>query len=240
METLTKAEIKFQEHYEMILGKPLKSASLVETIKARAAVHAALADGFAGIAILKTHYVLGMFNGFPTINPEASAGAVYLVRDPRDVAVSLANHLGKPIDETIGAMAIPNLKIDNQTDNVTEIWGSWSQNVESWTRGSDDSLLTVRYEDMASDPVGSFTRIADHLRKSAPPEQIAEATKRCSFAELRLQEEQHGFHDRPLGCDRFFVAGKAGRWREVLTAKQAAAIVDAHGPTMARFGYLDS
>jgi hypothetical protein len=41
----------------------------------------------------------------PLVTPAVTAGAIYIVRDPRDVAVSYSRHLGRPLDETIELMA---------------------------------------------------------------------------------------------------------------------------------------
>src|SRR5205807_855885 len=40
----------------------------------------------------------------PLISTSATLGAIYIVRDPRAIAVSLAHHLGCPIDEAIGLL----------------------------------------------------------------------------------------------------------------------------------------
>ena len=45
--------------------------------------------------------------GEPLFPTAATLGAVYVVRDPRAVAVSLANHLAEPIDKAIARMEDP-------------------------------------------------------------------------------------------------------------------------------------
>jgi hypothetical protein len=240
METVTPAELKFNGAYEAVLGKPLAEASLKETIQVRARAQAAIARAAPGLIILKSHYVLGVIDGAPTINADVSAGAVYLVRDPRDVALSLANHMSCPVDEAIQMLNTNDvLTVTESKTNVDEIWGSWSQNVESWTSGADDSLLTVRYEDMLSNPVEVFGKVVAHLRKTATPEQIVEAARLSAFDEMRRQEDEFGYNDKPVMTEHFFLEGKAGRWRDKLTPAQVEAIVAANGRTMTHFGYLN-
>ena len=41
------------------------------------------------------------------MTPELTAGAIYIVRDPRDIAVSFSHHVGRSIDDTIAFMADP-------------------------------------------------------------------------------------------------------------------------------------
>ena len=50
---------------------------------------------------LKTHSALLNLYGHDFTNPQSSRGVVYLVRDPRDVAISWSKHMNKSIDETI-------------------------------------------------------------------------------------------------------------------------------------------
>jgi aryl sulfotransferase len=42
----------------------------------------------------------------------------------------------------------------------------------------------------------------------------------------------------PASAERFFVSGRAGGWRDVLTAEQAGQIERDHRAVMMRFGYL--
>src|SRR3546814_12973133 len=47
---------------------------------------------------MKTHSLLGKDHGYPTISVKATLGVIYIVRDPRDVVVSAADHYGLTID----------------------------------------------------------------------------------------------------------------------------------------------
>jgi hypothetical protein len=238
IERVTQAEAKFVSTFERLLGKPLAEATQDEVMRVRPDVQAAIVAQSKGIALLKTHNLLGLYRGVPTISQAVSAGAVYMVRDPRDVAVSLKDHIGQSQDFAIDLLNRPDVYALGTATIAGELWGSWSQHVESWTSGADDSLLVIRYEDMLTDPTQAFSAITAHLRQPCRPDQLAEAISASSFGELAKQEEKHGFIGRAPDADRFFVAGKSGRWRDKLSAAQADAIVKAHGPTMARFGYI--
>ena len=50
---------------------------------------------------LKTHSALLNLYGNDFTNPKSSRGLIYLVRDPRDVAISWAKHRNKQLDNTI-------------------------------------------------------------------------------------------------------------------------------------------
>jgi hypothetical protein len=224
--------------FEKFLGKPLATATEDEVLSVRALVHVTVAERMPNIALLKTHNLLGAMDDAPLINLKPSVGVIYIVRDPRDVAPSLAKHLGCSIDQ---AIAVMNTRYSTPSGPETafEMWGTWSQHVHSWTMEPHPANLVVRYEDMLAKPTETFTAIVNHLRQKPTPAQIAEAIELSSFDKLKSQEDQYDFRERSERADRFFATGKAGGWREALTPAQADAIVAAHGEEMRKFGYLN-
>lgn len=74
--------------------------------------------------------------GEPLFPPAITLGGVYLVRDPRDVAVSFAHHLGESIDQTISRMVNPQAMLTSerkhQNTNLPQYLYSWSGHVKSW------------------------------------------------------------------------------------------------------------
>jgi len=50
---------------------------------------------------VKTHSQFGTYAGVSLIDPAVTAGAIYVVRDPRDMIVSYAAHFGIGIDGAI-------------------------------------------------------------------------------------------------------------------------------------------
>ena len=54
--------------------------------------------------ILKTHNALCTIGKYTFTDKTNTLGAIYLVRDPRDIVVSYANHLGLSFDEVIKTM----------------------------------------------------------------------------------------------------------------------------------------
>lgn len=232
-------EAKLFGLFEQFLGKPLAKASRLEVMSVRALVHATIRDRMPSVALVKTHNLFGELGGMPTVNLTASAGVIYIVRDPRDVAPSLAKHLGVTIDQAIGVMKTPAFATDNDPETAFEIWSTWSDHVASWTTDVSDEVLILRYEDMLQKPTDTFTAIVRHLGQNPTPEQISEAIQLSSFDKLKKQEEDHSFRERSPRADSFFTAGKAGRWQELLTPAQAADITATHRKQMARFGYAD-
>ena len=232
-------EARFYGLFEEFIGKPLAVAAADEVAAVRQSVHAAIADRAPSVALVKTHNILGKINRYPTINMEVTAGTIYIVRDPRDVVMSLADHLGATVDEAITVMETAAYQTKGSEEVAFEIWGSWSQHVMSWTGTPRKSTLVVRYEDLQQDPRQVFKAIANHLYQSPTEEQITEAVKLSSFKELYDQESLGDFRERSPYAERFFRVGKSGQWRENLTAAQVQRIERSHGEQMKRFGYLD-
>ena len=225
--------------FEEMLGKPLATASRQEVAIIRPQVHAAIVQRTGSISLIKTHAALGQLGNIPTHNLAVSSGTIYIVRDPRDVAISLAAHNGSTIDSAITDMATPSYGTQNTDQTAFEVWGSWSENALSWTDKPHEAVLVVRYEDMLADPTPTFTGVAAHLRQKPAPEHIAEAIELSSFKELRDAEIAAGdFRERSERADRFFREGRAGEWRDTLTPEQVERIADDHREMMTKFGYL--
>lgn len=237
MNELTFWEISARR-YQKHLEKPVTECTQEEIAKVRPKVQEELADSTDGLALVKTHHALVMDRGVPVINFAATAGAVYIVRNPLDVAISFANHMGTDIDEAIEQMAMANLETAIGETSVHEIYSSWSKHVESWTRAPHQTIYVMRYENMLADPFRIFGGLARHLLLRATDHQLNLAIERSSFDVLKKQEEESGFKEKPEKSQRFFREGKSGQWHEKLTRRQVRRIVHDHHVQMKRFGYL--
>jgi hypothetical protein len=225
--------------YEDLLGLKLTDNDRDKIAAARARLQQRIADAAVdGMVFLKTHQALVVDRGYITINFSVTAGAIYIVRNPLDVAISYAHHLGQSIDFAIDFMNLKNAETAVSEKQVHEIYGSWSQHVLSWTRKPHPAIYVMRYEDMLAEPKKTFGALARHLLSDPSEDQLADAIDRSSFERLREQEEKAGFRERPERAQRFFRDGRAGQWKEVLTTQQIDRIVDAHREQMQRFGYL--
>jgi hypothetical protein len=224
--------------YERHLGKPPKDCDRKEIAALRPKVQEEIAERTDGLAMVKTHHALVMDRGTPTINFAVSSGAIYLVRNPLDVAISFSHHMSSTIDYAIDQMAEDNLETTVTDKSIYEVYGSWSQHVESWTHRPHRTVYVMRYEDMLADSAGAFGKLAKHLLLRPKPEQLQEAIDRSSFDKLQKQEAESGFREKPEKAERFFREGKAGQWREQLDRRQIRKIVKRHHAQMKRFGYL--
>jgi Sulfotransferase domain len=192
-----------------------------------------------GPVFVKTHWAFGNFFGRNSFNPSLITAAVYIVRNPLDVAVSLARQINKPIDFVIDLMARPNYFILGPS--ICELTGSWTQNVDSWRRAPQlgNGILILRYEDLLGDADRCFGAIAHHLFFPSPtPEQVHRAIELSSFKKLKAQEESGGYRHAPPGAERFFREGRVGQWKDTLSPRQIGQIVGVHGEQMTHYGYI--
>jgi hypothetical protein len=188
--------------------------------------------------MVKTHHALVLDRGVPTINFAVTAGAIYIVRNPLDVAISFSHHMSASIDTAIEEMALDDLETAVGDKAVYEVYGSWSQHVDSWTRKSHRTIYVMRYENMLADPFRTFGGLARHLLMKPTDDQLRLAIERSSFEILKKQEEDAGFREKPERAERFFREGKSDQWKEGLTRRQVRRIVHDHHVQMERFGYL--
>lgn len=232
-----------RHHFDTVLDIDSADLTAREIRSARAEMYCRTAQLLTAPAFWKTHEACTLLaDGMPIFPASATAGAVYLVRDPRDVAVSLASHAGTSIDDAIALMGHSGLIVSQATSalplQLEQQIGSWSENVESWLDRAPCVPVVVRYEDMRRDMAAVLRRVTNGIGIAAEPAAIAAAVKATDFAVLREQEEQVGFAERPGTARSFFRSGLDGGWRLALSAAQAARIERDHGQVMARLGYL--
>lgn len=188
---------------------------------------------------MKTHSYFGEDHGHPIFSMKAIFGAIYIIRDPRDVVLSAADHFGLTLDQMIEKLADPGAIAAAMSGTIVhEMQSSWSNHVESWTKWNHPGIYTLRYEDMVAAPQDQFSRVARRFGISDDSGRIEEAIAFSSFDQLQKQEAEQGFSERSLHSEKFFRSGRSGAWREVLSAEQVARIERDHGTQMRRFGYL--
>jgi hypothetical protein len=171
---------------------------------------------------------------------EAASGAILIVRDPRDVAPSLANHMAIDIDAAISFMAAPASSFCGSVNSVSNQlrqrllgWSAWQA---SWLEQGDLPVHLVRYEDMKADPVAILAAALAFAGQSVDMAALARAVDLARFDRLQAREARTGFREAPAGR-QFFRRGESGGWRGELSSERVARIVDDHGTMMERLGY---
>lgn len=173
---------------------------------------------------------------------------IYIVRDPRDVAVSYYHHNVKarniPEDYPMASFVPRFMASEFDTK-----FGSWHDNVLSWIalRRDDPDFLLLRYEDMKRDTVrelgkvGAFFERCSFREVDFGEEALQRAIKLSSAERMRALEKQEASswvltkntrHDKP-----FVRSAESGKWKSHLAPESVAAIESSWGKLMLELGY---
>ncbi|MEP7008383.1 MAG: sulfotransferase domain-containing protein [Sphingomonas bacterium] len=182
--------------------------------------------------------------GEPLLGARAGAeGAILIVRDPRDVAPSLANHGNQTVDEAITFMGDADASFcgqrDRQPNQLRQLLPRWSGYNAGWLDQTDIPVHLVRYEDMQANVLDVFRSALVFAGIEVSAKEAAQAARFADFGELKKQETERGFREAPRNSPSggFFRRGVSGAWHDELTPAQVARIEADHADMMARLGY---
>ena len=235
---IRQAEAKAFRYAPYVKGGDTTRLSVEDVCALRPRVQADIARDAKGTVFLKTHNYLGEFGGYPLQNAAVTSGAIYIVRNPLDVVISLARYFDMGINEAIDYMAEESTGTPNEKENVPQVISSWSIHVQSWTQEPRPEILVLRYEDMLGNPVKVFRKLVSFLGQPRDPERLKKAIRFSSFDQLRLQEARSGFIEKHENANSFFRQGRKNQWSSKLTDEQIRKVIDSQGEQMARFKYL--
>jgi Sulfotransferase domain len=168
---------------------------------------------------------------------------IYIVRDPRDVAVSYYHFQRKyrQIDDSCSIEGFVENFVHGRF--ISAGWGSWGENVASWlyTRGESRIFLLCRYEDITEDPVQQLSRIAFFLGVEPSAQILQQAVERSSADRMRKMENMQSdvwvaTKDRRKDIP-FVRVAKSGGWRYSLPERSVLQIEEAWGELMAKLDY---
>lgn len=207
---------------------------------------ASKADEVFAVRFPKVHDAYGANRkGEPILAGARGAdGAILIVRDPRDVAPSLANHNRCSIDEAIRFMnddaAVYYTSPDKCRIQFRQKLSGWSNHAASWLDQADIPVHVIRYEDLRAVTAEVFAEALLFAGCPAADADIKRAVSLADFTQLKAQEREKGFREAPLHLLKtggFFRRGEAGAWRDSLTAEQVTKLETVHGAMMQRLGY---
>ena len=203
-----------------------------------------------GFGFIKSHssYVSMFNNWFTTLNN--TAGYIYIIRDPRDVAISWSKHANLSYDESISFMLNFNSCIEwAQTnselpDNIKPktFLSSWDEHVLSWTENNlDVPKLVLKYEDLVYKKEETIKIIVKFFEKNfkikfnSNNEIITNIVESTSFEKLKTQESKYGFAEASSGA--FFRRGEKNQWKNELNIEQIARLENKFRDFINKFSY---
>lgn len=231
-----------RKRFDEMLGLDSTLLTDAEVASLRPRVYQGLVALGLGRHWIKVHDAQGRLpDGEWLFPPAVSHCAVYLIRNPLDVAVSRAFHDGREtMDRAVTMLCDPAARLAKPWDTqLRQHLGDWSHHVASWVDQPAMRVLVVRYEDMLADTARELERVIRFARPEEAVDQarVALAVDHARFEKLQSAEQEQGFREAARRQQRFFRSGRQGDWVNHLSAAEVARICATHGPTMARFGY---
>jgi hypothetical protein len=199
-----------------------------------------------GIKFFKTHSSFcKMNNNYSFTNSKNTAGAIYLIRDPRNVVTSSVNHFN--IDYDLATKYVTENWIYNKT--FPEYVGSWTFNYNSWKILSKvNRFLLIKYEDLISDTENCFLKILNFINFLSNNNLTIDKVKlkKCiistQFDKLQNLEKKYGFDeslkDNQNRKNKFFNLGKQNNWENILDKEIKNKIEQSCKDEMFELGYL--
>ena len=194
------------------------------------------------VVFFKTHSVRGVVNKNFFTDESVCLGFVYIIRDPRDVVVSLSKHMGIDINMALKEM-LSNTRRMTSFNKVNELVSTWKNNVDSWMQFRNVPRLVLKYEDMINNIDTSIFQIAEFLNNignlnlKMNNDFLKSIKISTSFKKLQLLEKNQKF-DEATPHSRFFRKGISGGWKKTLTNKQTKEIEDKLSIPMKHLAYL--
>lgn len=191
------------------------------------------------ITFLKTHNFGGSLEGNDFTNSENTLGVIYLVRDPRSVAISNAHHNNISFDQSVNDLLDEKIFATNE-GNLLEFRSSWRVNYLSWKNRQYPKII-IRYEDLHSETFQNFKKIlnfiSDFREINIDDSKIKNTIDTCKFENLSNLEDSIGFSER-LKNNKFFRKGLVDEWKTELNKNQIKKIEDAFSDEMKDLKYL--
>jgi len=209
------------------------------------------------VQFLKTHSYLFNINNCGFTNLDNSLGAIYIVRDPRNVVTSFANHSNITPDEAskilINEIHMGGDLSESSISQRTKVFtGTWGGNFNSWKSFKvQNRYLLIKYEDLIQEKEKTFVKVLNfihRLDKSNPNinlNKIKNIIQSTDFTLMKKLEKEIGFSESKLNKKTgqkipFFNLGEKNDWKKILNKKIQENIESAFEKEMKELGYLNS
>ena len=181
----------------------------------------------------KTHNAFGSVNNSPFTDAKNSIGALYVVRDPRNVITSLKNHYELNTEQALKWMQNENnyiydvhrFKQDGYSD--FQFISSWITNYKSWKVQKKIPIKIIKYEELLGETFIVFKDVIEFINKTSGnnekinKDKLKNAVNSTLFDKLKSSEEKNGFSEAITSKKSnkkipFFYLGPKNDWRKIL------------------------
>ena len=204
----------------------------------------------SSIQFLKTHSYLFNIENNPFTKLEYSLGVIYIVRDPRNVVLSVSNHNSQSHEKSTEDL-ISGRQIRNKVNEDIIVYpGTWGGNYNSWKSFKPvNKYLLIHYEDLIKEKDKIFYEILKFIHNLKNVEFVLDKQKfknvldSTNFGRVQKLESQTGFHesmiDKKTGKKiKFFNLGEKTNWQFVLEPNLQNKIEEAFEKEMKELGYI--
>ena len=202
------------------------------------------------IKFLKTHHINCKIGEHPFTNNNNTLGAIYVVRDPRNLINSFVNHY--QIDKKAAKNFITSKAsatggtAGSKQNNVFTILGSWDDHYKSWKK-INNNLLIIKYENLILNPYEEIHRIIRFLEKfinfNYDDNKIKNIIETTSFQKMKKMELDKGFdeaisNEETSNKINFFNLGSENKWQKYLNDDEVNYITNKLSTEMKELGYI--
>tara|TARA_B100000965_G_scaffold388702_1_gene393522 strand:- start:326 stop:1174 length:849 start_codon:yes stop_codon:yes gene_type:complete len=205
------------------------------------------------IKFLKTHHVNCVIGKYKFTDDQNTLGVIHIVRDPRNVLLSLKNHFSLDNNKALEFMSkekhwvgIEKEDEDKFRDNmIPTLISSWDIHYQTWKNKTKNYLL-IKYEDLAENPEIEFLKITNYLEKLTnkkfDKKNISRAIETTSFEYMQKLEDKGYFSENARGYNKnkvkFFNLGQKNDWKKLLNNEIIEKIDLKFNKEMKELGYL--
>ena len=182
------------------------------------------------IHFIKTHNSLNQYKGNSFTTNNLSLGAIYIVRDPRNLITSMTHHYSLSYEQAYKKLIDENASLleksrEGDYSNFSFL-GSWSSHFRSWKNSKDFKTLFIKYEDLEYNKYDTFKKIVQFInslkqdKSSLNEKKFLNSINSTNFTNLRNKEDIEGFEESVNSKSgerkRFFNLGFNNRWQKIL------------------------
>ena len=166
------------------------------------------------IRFLKTHTSFYDINGHKFTDLNNTLGVIYVVRDPRSVVKSYANHnqmtLEQATDKLLEFGTLTGEKKHSKIleDKAITHVGSWASNYNTWKEFKKiNRYMLVKYEDLVSDTEKVFLKVLNFIYQLGKSKfqidhaKFKNAIQSTTFAKMQKLEKEIGFPEAIKNID---------------------------------------
>ena len=207
------------------------------------------------IRFIKTHSSLNDINGYKFTDLKNTLGVIYVVRDPRSVVRSYANHNQLSLKDATERLlefgaTIGGIKgSDFGSNQIVTHMGSWSSNYNTWKEFKKiNSYLLVKYEDLVMDTKNTFLQVLNFIYKLGNSKleinnsKLKNTIETTTFESMQKLEKQKGFTESVIDDNgkniKFFKYGYKKNEKNILPQELKKKIETELNVEMNELGYL--